>query len=195
MRMVTVSSGPIAIHALTSGTSASRYQGSAVTVALVVPAASATPAPPGSQKPRTKPPPTAAVVARNSRRSISVVPAGLVFFVCVFMTVSFFPLTLGLESGGPVNRLANAMVGPAPARIGNVGVDVVVGRFGLLFQQGHAGQNHPGLAVAALGDVELFPRELDRMRAVGRQPLDGGDRCGEGSVHRRDARAHGGAVH
>src|SRR6266702_1348067 len=72
--MVTVSSGAIVIQALISGTIASRYQGWAATGTLAASALG------GSQKPRTIAPPTAAVVARNSRRSISVVFSGAVFF-------------------------------------------------------------------------------------------------------------------
>ena len=40
----------------------------------------------------------------------------------------------------------------------------------------------PGLAVAALRDVDLFPRPLQRMRAVGREPFDRRDL---GALHRR----------
>src|SRR5215510_14389617 len=69
-RMVTVSSGAMVIQALISGTAASRYQGWAATGTLAASALG------GSQKPRTIAPPTAALVARNSRRSMSVVFSG-----------------------------------------------------------------------------------------------------------------------
>src|SRR5262249_37035307 len=72
-RMVTVSSGAMVIQALISGTAASRYQGWAATGTLAASALG------GSQKPRTIAPPTAAVVARKSRRSMSVVFSGAVF--------------------------------------------------------------------------------------------------------------------
>src|SRR5689334_7145012 len=63
--MVTVSSGAIVIHALISGTVASRYQGWAATGPAAASALE------GSQKPRTIATPTAAVVVMNSRRPIS----------------------------------------------------------------------------------------------------------------------------
>src|SRR5439155_10572132 len=72
-RMVTVSSGAIVIQALISGTDASRYQGWAATAALAASALG------GIQNPRTIAPPTAAVVVRNSRRSISVLFSATVF--------------------------------------------------------------------------------------------------------------------
>src|SRR5438132_4343735 len=72
-RMVTVSSGAIVIQALISGTVASRYQGWAATGILAACALG------GSQKPRTIAPPAAAVVVRNSRRSMAFVFSGDVF--------------------------------------------------------------------------------------------------------------------
>src|SRR5256885_10532247 len=70
-RIVTVSSGAIVIQALISGTVASRYQGVGATGIF------AASAPGGIQKPRTIAPPTAAVVVKNSRRSISVLFSGV----------------------------------------------------------------------------------------------------------------------
>src|SRR6266850_741291 len=99
-RMVTVSSGAIVIQALISGTVASRYQGWAATGTLAASALG------GIQKPRTIAPPTAAVVARNSRRSISFVFSGAVFpsgcsgFFSLMMS-SLFNFAARLRGGLP----------------------------------------------------------------------------------------------
>src|SRR5437867_12184084 len=82
-RIVTVSSGAIVIQALISGTVASRYQGWAATGALAASALG------GIQKPRTIAPPTAALVVRNSRRSILVL-----FSAAVFPSDCFFSLMM-----------------------------------------------------------------------------------------------------
>ena len=54
-------------------------------------------------------------------------------------------------------------------------VDVAVGRVGGLRQQRGGGHDLPGLAVPALGDVDLLPRALERVAPVLREALDGGD--------------------
>src|SRR5437660_3051264 len=119
-RMVTVSSGAIVIQALISGTAASRYQGCAATGTLAASALG------GSQKPSTIAPPTAAVVARNSRRSISVVFSGAVFPFNWSEVFSLMMSSLTTQRGGAVDGLADAVIGPAPARIGHLGIDVGV---------------------------------------------------------------------
>src|SRR5215471_5214907 len=125
--MVTVSSGAIVIHALISGTVASRYQGWAATGPAAASALE------GSQKPRTIAPPTAAVVVRNSRRSISlgftvlaftsgaVFPSGCSGF-CSIIVVS--PLTS--QRGRAMDGLADTVIGSAPAGIGHLCIDVGV---------------------------------------------------------------------
>src|SRR5438034_8436959 len=233
-RMVTVSSGAIVIQALISGTIASRYQGWAATGTL------AASAPGGSQKPRTIALPTAAVVARNSRRSISVVPSGAilpsgcsVFFSLMVSSSSCCALAglhslrssssccalaglhslrssssccalaglhslrlsrLGAQGGCPVDCLADAVIGPAPAGVGHLGIDVGVRGLWLLFEQRHRCQNLPGLAVATLRNVKLLPGKLDRVRSVGRQPFDGGDLLTDGPARLQEAGAHRQAI-
>src|SRR5262245_23412864 len=195
-RMVTVSSGAIVIQALISGTAASRYQGWAATGTLAASALG------GSQKPRTIAPPTAPLVSRNSRRSMSVVfcgasslsdcsgfslmtssfyllrPAGL----ALLDAAAFRPCTsraplipLTSQLGGPVDCLTYTMIGSASAGIGHLGIDVGIRWVWLLFEQCHRCQDLPRLAVATLRNIELLPRQLDRVRPVGRQSFDGGD--------------------
>jgi hypothetical protein len=65
------------------------------------------------------------------------------------------------------------------------GVDVGICRVRLRFEQDAGGEQHPGLAIAALRDVFLDPRALKRMTPVVRKPLD----CGEAlsrRLRRRD---------
>src|SRR5213593_1887847 len=131
-RMVTVSSGAMVIHALISGTVASRYQGWAATGTLAACALG------GSQKPSTIAPPTAAVVARNSRRSMSVVFCGAVFpsgFSLVFSVMVSSRLTQ--QGSRPVDGLADAVIGSAPAGVGHLRIDVSVGWLWLLLEQRH----------------------------------------------------------
>src|SRR5262245_17084533 len=82
-----------------------------------------------------------------------------------------------------MDRLADPEVGAAAAEVaGHGGVDVSVGRVRLLGEERGRGHDLAGLAVAALGDPDLGPGELDGMRlAVSAESLD-----------RRDALADGG---
>src|SRR5437762_3366016 len=117
-RIVTVSSGAIVIQALISGTVASRYQGVGATGTF------AACAPGGIQKPRTIAPPTAAVVVRNSRRSMSVL------FSDVF---SLMVSSLTTQRGRAMDGLADAMVCSAAAGVGHLSIDIRVRRFRFLF--------------------------------------------------------------
>src|SRR6476659_1216800 len=58
-------------------------------------------------------------------------------------------------------------------------------------QQSRGGHNLTSLAIAALGNVDLAPSLLQRVRAVGREPFDGRDVGVHGGGNRREARAHG----
>jgi len=90
-----------------------------------------------------------------------------------------------------MNGVADPDVGPAAADVaGHRGIDVVVCRVGLGFEERDRGHDLARLAVPALDDVGLVPRALHRVRAVVRDPLDGRDlACADGR-HRRHARAH-----
>ena len=99
-----------------------------------------------------------------------------------------------------MDGLANAVVRAAAADVGDLGVDLGIRGVGALLEKGQHAHNHSGLAVAALRHVELFPCELNRVVALGRESLDGRDRlpdrrcCGDAagtnrlSVHMHGAR-------
>src|SRR5436190_4097789 len=173
--MVTVSSGAIVIQALISGTVASRYQGWAATGALAAAALG------GIQKPMTIAPPTAAVVVRNSRRSMS-----------FLFSLMIPPLTA--QRGCAMDGLPDAMIGSAPASIGHLSINVGVRGVRLLLEQRHRSQDLPGLAVAALRNVELLPGKLDRMRTISRQSFNGGDLSSDGAAGLHEARPHRDAI-
>src|SRR5881397_1298270 len=101
-------------HALISGTTGSRYHGSARTAWSAVTAAWACACSGGSQKPRTIAPPTAAVALRNSRRFISLI------------SVLVFIVFLASQRGCAMDGLANTVVGSAPAGVGHLSIDVGV---------------------------------------------------------------------
>src|SRR2546422_4924911 len=161
-RIVTVSSGAIVIQALISGTVASRYHGVGATGIFAASALG------GIQKPRTIAPPTAAVVVRNSRRSMSVLFSGV-------FSLMMSSLYLTTQRGSAVDGLADAVISSAAAGVGHLSIDVGVRWLRFFLEQRHRSQNLPGLTVAALRNVKLLPRELHRMRPIGRQSLDSAD--------------------
>src|SRR6266850_1495214 len=126
--------------------------------ASAAPCASADPDPNGRRTPMARPPAAAAVPTMKLRRE----------------KFLFFMSRL-LLAGRDVHRRANALIGAAPADVGHRVVDVPVGRFGLLAQEGRGGHDLPRLAVAALRHVDRRPRLLDGVRAGGRQAFDGDD--------------------
>src|SRR5262249_32352250 len=82
------------------------------------------------------------------------------------------------------------MIGSAPAGIGHLGIDVGIRWVWLLFEQCHRCQDLPRLAVATLRNVELLPRQLDRVRPVGRQSFDRGDLPAAGPTCLHEAGPH-----
>src|SRR5262249_6486657 len=144
-RTTTVSSGRITTQALISG------EPSCARTTLV---------PNGIFRPRVSPAPTAAVPMTNERRSI--------FGVFVIMAVP-----LCLRRG--VNGFAHLLERAAAADVGDPRVDVGIGRPGLLLQKRRDRHDHPGLTVAALGDLEIDPRLLDLVQATAAGPAL--DRC------------------
>src|SRR5262245_60399623 len=142
-RTTTVSSGRMTTQALISGEPS---------------CARTTLAPNGIFRPRVSPAPAAAVPMTNERRSI--------FGVFVIMAVP-----LCLRRG--VNGLAHLLIRAAAADIGDPRVDVGVARPGLLLQECRDRHDHPGLTVAALGDVVVQPGFLNLVQdAAARQALD-----------------------
>src|SRR5438874_3172095 len=138
-RIVTVSSGAIVIQALISGTVASRYQGVGATGTFAACALG------GIQKPRTIAPPTAAVVVRNSRRSMSVLFSGV---------FSLMVSSLTTQRGCAMDGLADAMVCSAAAGVGHLSIDVGIRWIWLFFEQRHRSKDLPRLAIAALRNVK-----------------------------------------
>src|SRR5262245_7048319 len=169
MRSVTVPSLSITIHALIS-----------VPTAVVVDcgcgpmvAANAS----GIWKPSIKPPPTATEAWMKERRER----------VCFVMSAS---LCLR-ELGGTTDRLHDPLIGPATAKIvSHRGFDLGQRRILALCDQGGSRHDLAALAIAALRDPDLHPGLLDRMRAVGRQPLNGGDALANRGRRRQLARFH-----
>jgi hypothetical protein len=66
------------------------------------------------------------------------------------------------------------VVSAATARIGNLSVDLRIGRIWASVKQSHNAHDHARLAVATLRYVELDPSELHGMCAIRRQAFDGG---------------------
>src|SRR5580765_3435636 len=137
--------------------------------------AAAVPAPRGRRMPMARPPLAAAVPTMKARRE------------------SF--MSGPLLAGGHVDGRPDALIGPASADVGHGVVDVLIRRLGVALQQGRRGHDLPGLAIAALRNVEHRPGFLDWMRAGRRQAFDGDDLVG--GLHGRDgdgAGAHQPAV-
>src|SRR5689334_3854242 len=90
-----------------------------------------------------------------------------------------------------MDRLADTEVRTAAAKIaGHGGVDVGVGRVGLLSEKRGGGHDLAGLAVATLGDTDFGPGDLDGVGFVlSAEALDGGDAFADGCGNGRDAGA------
>jgi len=94
-----------------------------------------------------------------------------------------------------MDGLADARVGAATAEVVAHGsVDLGIGGMRRVGEQRGGGEDLAGLAVAALRDVELLPRELNRVGAVGGETLDGGDGATGDGADGGDAGAGGDAV-
>src|SRR5436309_4118040 len=159
-RTTTVSSGRMTTHAVISGEPS---------------CARTTPAPNGIFKPRVSPAPTAAVPMTNARRSI-------------FGVLMIMASPLCLRRG--VNGLAHLLVRPAAADVGDPRVDVGIGRLRLVLEECRHCHDHPGLAVAALGHLEVDPCLLDLVQGgAARQTLDRGDLLALGRADRQHAGA------
>src|SRR5262245_19121521 len=87
-----------------------------------------------------------------------------------------------------VNSLPDALISPAPADIGDGGIDVAVGRTRDLREERRGGHDHAALTVAALRNLVCNPGFLNRVRPVFRQAFDGYDLSAVGGRHRHGAR-------
>src|SRR6478752_5348047 len=94
-----------------------------------------------------------------------------------------------------MDRRAHLLERAATADVADVGVDVGVGRLGLVLEQRRHRHDHAALAIAALRHVVLEPRLLHLVqRAVLREPFDGGDLLTVDRAERHRARTHRDAV-
>src|ERR1700689_2954057 len=105
-----------------------------------------------------RPPPTTVESLRKERRGRGLTGssvAGMCGLLC-------FRCLRSAECGGVVDGLADARIGSAAAEIaGHGGVDLGVGGLWSARQQSGGGEHLAGLAVAALGNVDLLPGDLD----------------------------------
>src|ERR1700734_230963 len=93
--------------------------------------------------------------------------------------------------GGPLDGAEDARIGAAAADIAvHVADDVVAARILIGRKQRRGLHDLPGLAIAALRHLQVEPGLLQRMVAIGRQALDGGDAFARHHGDRRLARAH-----
>src|SRR5215831_5437273 len=90
-----------------------------------------------------------------------------------------------------MNRLPDAMISAAAARVGYSGIDIGIGGIRLTLQQSQCAHDHPGLAVAALRRIEFLPCDLNGMAAVRRDSFDRGDFLADCHACRNAARADG----
>jgi len=89
-----------------------------------------------------------------------------------------------------MHRAAEPLVCAATADVGEIGVDVGVGRIRIGLEIGRRRHDLAGLAVTALRHLFRQPRLLHWMRAVGREALDGDDLCPFDATDRHRAGAH-----
>ena len=116
--------------------------------------------------------PTMKLRRESCRCSFAMMPS------CLMARPPRGPATGGAVVGRHMHGGADALVGAAAADVGHRLVDVRVGRLGIFFEQRRGRHDLARLAVAALRHVDRRPRLLHRMRAVGRQALDGDDLVG-----------------
>src|ERR1051326_8245312 len=182
MRMITVSSGAMTSQGLISAAEFSEdaSQGFAP-IWLATAAASASVR--GNIRPSAKPPPTVKDVTMKRRRSI--------FGMEIIGFQPFLPF--GGELRRAMNRVSHAGICPAPAQIGDLRIDIGVGRVGLPGEKPDRRHDLTGLTVTALGNIAFAPGLLHGMssaQALDRRHFLPGNLAG--LCH---ARAHGLAVH
>ena len=65
------------------------------------------------------------------------------------------------QRGGAMHGAAQPLVGAAAADIGEIGVDVGIGRIGIALEVGRRRHDLAGLAIAALHDLQIKPGLLN----------------------------------
>src|SRR5262245_19650348 len=165
MRITTVSSGRITTQAVTSGEPS---------------CARTTVAPNGILRPRARPAPAAALPMTNERR-----------FMGVLVIMAITPSRLRRRVNGRTHLLER----PAATDVGDLRVDVGVGRLRLGLQQRGNRHDHARLTEPALGHVVVDPGLLHLVQdTIAAEALDGGDLLADGRAHRYDAGADRSAV-
>src|SRR6202051_396431 len=157
----------------------------APTAAGVAPSASAaagrTNSAPGMLKANVSP----AALSRKPRRDIT--PFGL----RSILPMNSLPMASRSLLGGALDGAKDARIGAATADIAvHMANDVVTARILVGRKQRRGLHDLAGLAIAALRHLQVEPGLLQRMVAVGRQALDGGDVLARHHGHRDLARAH-----
>src|SRR5215211_6475446 len=121
--------------------------------------------------------PAAAELTRNDRRFIR--------------GISFMTASSSRARGSGVDCRADLLVGAAPADVGDVGVDVGVGRLCLVLEKRRHRHDHAGLAIAALRHVVIEPDLLHLVKdPVLGEAFDRGDLLTFSFADRQRARAH-----
>src|SRR5262249_27181248 len=77
------------------------------------------------------------------------------------------------EIGCSMDRLANLRVGAASTDVAHVEIDLGIRRMWLLTEERSSGHDLARLAVPALRNRIVDPRDKNRMAAIGRDALDG----------------------
>src|SRR5262249_10138362 len=108
-----------------------------------------------------------------------------------YRSLSYPPVSRAHQSGGAVYRAAQTLVGAATADVGEVGIDLRIGRIPIGLEKGHGRHDLSGLAVAALRHLLRQPGLLNRMLAVGREALNRRDLGAVNAANRHRAGAHG----
>ena len=102
---------------------------------------------------------------------------------------------LSLHVRGAVNCFADALIGAAAANVAAHGVvNIGVGGFWFLGEQGDCGHDLAGLAVTALGNIFFNPGFLDGVRTIGGEAFNGKDFLATDAGDGSDAGASGFAV-
>src|SRR5262245_9020779 len=97
---------------------------------------------------------------------------------------------LSCFGSGLLDGVADADVSHATAKVpGHDGINVLIGRGRKVADQRHRLHDLARLAVTALRDLQVGPRLLHGMPALGIEPLDGGDLGAGDAGERRYARA------
>src|SRR5262245_48659487 len=111
--------------------------------------------------PSAKPPAAVSAVVMNERRER-------------LMVMMLSSRSRAHQRSRAMHRAAQPLIGAATADIGEIGVDIGIGRIGVALEISRRRHDLAGLAVAALRHLLGEPGLLHRMPAVGGKTFDGG---------------------